>query len=234
MPRRMGRRLPRILPIAATAVSLALWLTTTALWVRSQWVADIWRAYSVERTSTPVRAREFAVATYGGTLAVRIARDTFALPNHDFLKADAFAPWDASTLPRDESWSHRASPRSADRFPFDIAPGPLGFLWDRVAMHRPDPSNPNGERIEEGYAGSSMIIISTIKGRRYATEREYTAFGLPWWTLSLLFAIRPATVLRHHFTRRRHPVGRCPSCGYDLRATPTRCPECGTVTAPAT
>ena len=32
--------------------------------------------------------------------------------------------------------------------------------------------------------------------------------------------------------RRRHKPGRCPVCGYDLRATPDRCPECGTSARP--
>lgn len=53
--------------------------------------------------------------------------------------------------------------------------------------------------------------------------------AVPYWLLCVLFSIIPAAVL---IRRRRHrgrvAVGHCAKCGYDLRATPDRCPECGT------
>jgi len=56
--------------------------------------------------------------------------------------------------------------------------------------------------------------------------------GVPLWSLALLFAILPALHLGAAIRSRRHRrAGRCPRCGYDLRATPERCPECGVLTA---
>ena len=52
-------------------------------------------------------------------------------------------------------------------------------------------------------------------------------FELPLWVLAIGTAALPAQfVLRRLPLRGRQP-GLCPNCGYDLRATPHRCPECG-------
>lgn len=53
------------------------------------------------------------------------------------------------------------------------------------------------------------------------------------WLPTLLLAVLPALWL-HGFikTRRARRRGLCPRCGYDLCATPDRCPECGHVSEP--
>jgi hypothetical protein len=54
-------------------------------------------------------------------------------------------------------------------------------------------------------------------------------FAFPLWSIFLVAAIVPAFALRNRVVRRRR-LGLssiCTTCGYDLRATPDRCPECG-------
>ena len=55
---------------------------------------------------------------------------------------------------------------------------------------------------------------------------------LPVWALALPAALLPALRMRSRVRswRRRGP-GLCTACGYDLRATRERCPDCGTVCA---
>ena len=49
---------------------------------------------------------------------------------------------------------------------------------------------------------------------------------LPLWSIVVFLSLFPALWLRG--LGRRHRDG-CPNCGYDLRASPDRCPECGTL-----
>ncbi|MDB5298758.1 MAG: hypothetical protein JWO87_421 [Phycisphaerales bacterium] len=56
---------------------------------------------------------------------------------------------------------------------------------------------------------------------------------VPLRAVAAITAVLPLGWLtgRYRARRRRQRVGLCPSCGYDLRATPNRCPECGAMPA---
>jgi hypothetical protein len=71
---------------------------------------------------------------------------------------------------------------------------------------------------------------------RVATEfGEYDwSFAVPCWIVLPATMVLPAfwsiAFYRRRRERRRVELGLCLGCGYDLRATPDRCPECGQVT----
>jgi len=56
------------------------------------------------------------------------------------------------------------------------------------------------------------------------TERQ---LRIPFLELAALSAL--PTMFFVWVSKRRRTSGRCRICGYDLRATPDRCPECGTM-----
>ena len=76
--------------------------------------------------------------------------------------------------------------------------------------------------------GSGVVVRDKSGAVAWRAVGGYRAVEVPWWSLLLLFSILPAG--RWAARRRRRAKSRrglCPECGYDLRATPQRCPECG-------
>ena len=71
-----------------------------------------------------------------------------------------------------------------------------------------------------------------ILGFRFAHNTLMSVIEIPHWAIALLL-ILPSVIL---IWRRRHrrEGNYCTDCGYDLRASKDRCPECGTPIPPNT
>jgi hypothetical protein len=75
------------------------------------------------------------------------------------------------------------------------------------------------------WGGFQWIRIDRLEPNSWSIQRSIV---LPYWLPCLLTAITPTIWLRARLVRSgRKRRGFCVSCGYDLHATPERCPECG-------
>jgi hypothetical protein len=61
----------------------------------------------------------------------------------------------------------------------------------------------------------------------WRTRGTYAAVVPVWWLLVPCGSPLVLAALRHIRARTRIAQGHCRRCGYDLRASPDRCPECG-------
>jgi hypothetical protein len=81
-----------------------------------------------------------------------------------------------------------------------------------------------------GWSKFSLTSTGDFKIQHHS-ETSFQAV-IPYWWLVILTSLPAAFItvpgLRRFYRRKR---GRCSRCGYDLRATPDRCPECGTETS---
>jgi hypothetical protein len=120
------------------------------------------------------------------------------------------------------------------RFEFDIVTS--SYWQDPTGFHhstdKEDGPLEDGERLpgsRQWFKGGGFWLVT---GERWG-DYHYAIF-FPAWFVCGLFLLPTAFVLRKRIRRTQlPPTGLCVLCGYDLRATPDRCPECGIVPAKA-
>jgi hypothetical protein len=95
----------------------------------------------------------------------------------------------------------------------------------------PKSSLPPGVKASFTRAGVQLIVADYNGPDALGKPVSYHELSVttPFWMLVLLSLMPPATWLAARRRRRRLALaaGMCPKCGYDLRASPNRCPECG-------
>ena len=100
---------------------------------------------------------------------------------------------------------------------------PTGF---GITTYPPDATLIPPVRIWLGGSGIGHLGLQ----RYYNSLRNVFAVQVPYWLVAIIFwALPSAWITRRLLGRPKDNTNLCPNCGYDLRATPDRCPECGTV-----
>ena len=191
------KRVGRIIYNLATALSLLLFLATVLVWVRSYFVRDTIQRNG--RSNDPHYLKNYVTESSKGGVMFYTMRYT------------------GNTI----RWYREPS-----------------FFYMRNEG-REYPSLPatdgNGKALEfRRYRALGFEFVPEFRQPIGLLEDEYMAISsltLPLYFPALLFALLPA----HYFlrVRRRRRVasrrarGCCVFCGYDLRASAGRCPECG-------
>lgn len=110
-----------------------------------------------------------------------------------------------------------------DGWPSDRGIFQTRWTWiSNVRMVPPGPDATIAQKLGITFFHEKLI-------RSSGPEERYS-IGLPYWIIGVATAFLPGLGARRYWRSKSIKLlGRCDVCGYDLRATPHRCPECGTV-----
>jgi hypothetical protein len=196
----MKRRLLNLL----TALSLVLCAASVVVWLRGYWRADLLQLSRVEFRGLQMTDESYSVHSARGGVGVSWGYTQFPFAT----RADA----------------DKARGRSGSDGRFHFHASTLYWLQYAGGFYQQ-----SGSRLRFGFGARSINSVPPTSGP--AVIQRGWQVVLPWPAIVPAAAALPAARLglavRRARHRRRLAAGLCPRCGYDLRATPDRCPECG-------
>jgi hypothetical protein len=199
-------RLARRLLDGLMGVSLLLCVTASVLWVRSHFIGEQW-AFPPGRVTGRTTAPWGEVDTWRLQYVIRSGSGRLQIVRME-RQAGGVEPAGRTTLPPAGAVAgYGPGMTRSDRW-LDL----LGFGYLRR-----DKQYYVGPQSRGSFWGFRVLTVS-------------------YWCMVVVAGALPASWLTAYARRRRcwrRAVKRlCPGCGYDLRASPGRCPECGILATP--
>ena len=182
--------------------SLVVFVGAVGLWVRSQWAFG----YVFVGRASPPTVRFVGVLCYTGSVELGLKKVDLDSSYSEYLRVSA--GWDVvgQNRPPEPLESGPTDPDAWER-----SWGRWGFAFQLYSI------SPRG------------WVIPWRGGNYYLNKTFNVWVAAPWWFVMLATAVLPARASYKWRRGRRARRGACANCGYDLYATPERCPECGVV-----
>jgi hypothetical protein len=195
------RRVIHIFGRIGVGLSLLLSLCVAGMWVRSYWANEAWARWRYAKPTDETKLSR--IVSERGRVEVTFLRTKYpsgvAVLEEGPKETTLTVPGFKCTYPN--GWW---------RFAMTVSPPPHKHWWEHVG-----------------------VVAQLERGLRWGISPgvgSYTYLGAPYWLLFLLTISAPALwALGWWKRRRRFREGHCRDCGYDLRETPEKCPECGAV-----
>lgn len=211
----------RLLLNTLTVLSLLLFVAAAGLWVRGYWVSDSWKESG--------EGGDLTIWSEAGRVFVEQAGGERPLADSDLA---GLPPRMREMVVRAHMSRRRLRERSISSRPADRASTVTEQLRQQAAS---DPATIRDWHLfgfhwfvsdgETEVTRSAPLEVSVI------TTSSIWQIGIPLWSVAVVFSLLPLaharSTIRTRQQRRRQREGKCRACGYDLRASPERCPECG-------